>query len=260
MKSLRRISSTESAQQTETPSLKSGSANGNAAASNAAASNAAASNAAPPSGSVAQSTGGAGNGQDATAEPKRRDRSYTTGEMARLSNNTLRTVRFYEEAGILRPLGRTEGGHRLFDPSELERLMLVSDMREAGMSLEEIRHLLETKQQAASGQDAARSAIESLRTSMDELKRKVDVLTRLHLDLAQTVESASRCLDCQHPDQFPSNCSDCETVVGNQPSPRAMRVLWSLSSPVRAVKNGLANGPGPVASLSDRDRKNLAPR
>ena len=139
-------------------------------------------------GAVAQSDGGASNG--ATAEPKRRDRSYTTGEMARLSNNTLRTVRFYEEAGILRPIGRTEGGHRLFEPSELDRLMLVSDMREAGMSLEEIRHLLETKQQAASGQEAARTAIDSLRKSMDELKRKVDVLTRLHLDLAQTVESA----------------------------------------------------------------------
>src|SRR5260221_5999883 len=67
--------------------------------------------------------------------PRRRDRWYTTGEMARLSNNTLRTVRFYEEAGILRPVGRTEGGHRLFERPELDRLLLVSDLREAGMSL-----------------------------------------------------------------------------------------------------------------------------
>lgn len=39
----------------------------------------------------------------------------TTGEMARQSSNTLRTVRFYEEEGILRPVRRTDGGHRLFD-------------------------------------------------------------------------------------------------------------------------------------------------
>src|SRR5512135_1014731 len=60
--------------------------------------------------------------------PRRRDRWYTTGEMARLSDNTLRTVRFYEEAGIIRPVGRTEGGHRLFERAELDRLLLVSDL------------------------------------------------------------------------------------------------------------------------------------
>src|SRR5690348_9179110 len=60
----------------------------------------------------------------------------TTGEMARLSNSTLRTVRFYEEEGILRPARRTEGGHRLFERTELDRLMLVTDMRMAGLSLD----------------------------------------------------------------------------------------------------------------------------
>ena len=42
--------------------------------------------------------------------------------MARLTGNTLRTVRFYEEAGILRPDRRSAGGHRLFSQHELERL------------------------------------------------------------------------------------------------------------------------------------------
>ncbi len=172
------------------------------------------------------------------AEPRRRDRWYTTGEMARLSDNTLRTVRFYEEAGILRPIGRTEGGHRLFERSELDRLMLVSDMREAGLSLEEIRKLLETKQLASSGPEAAKAAIESLRKYMEELKRKVDVLTRLHLDLAQTVETATHCLDCTH-QEFPNHCRDCESIAGQKPFPRAMRVLWALSAP--------SGGAAPVA-------------
>ena len=166
--------------------------------------------------------------------------------MARLSNNTLRTVRFYEEAGILRPIGRTEGGHRLFEPSELDRLMLVSDMREAGMSLEEIRALLETKQQATTAQGASRRAVESLRKYMDDLKRKVDVLTRLHVDLSQTVESATRCLDCAHPEQFPSHCGECETIRDHQPTPRAMRVLWALSTPAVQGKTHLPNAAVPL--------------
>ena len=167
------------------------------------------------------------------SEPKRRDRSYTTGEMARLSNNTLRTVRFYEEAGILRPIGRTEGGHRLFERTELDRLMLVSDMREAGLSLEEIRNVLETKQLAGSGPEAARSAIEALQKYMVELKRKVDVLTRLHDDLAESVDVAARCLECTHENLFPSRCNECDKMSDDKekPLPRAMRVLWTLSTP-----------------------------
>ena len=36
----------------------------------------------------------------------------TTGDMARRSSNTVRTVRFYEEVGVLESAERTEGGHR----------------------------------------------------------------------------------------------------------------------------------------------------
>ena len=74
----------------------------------------------------------------ATAErgtTRRRDGLLTTGDMARKSGSTLRTVRFYEEAGILKPTQRTEGGHRLFEASELDKLRLVSDLRSAGFSL-----------------------------------------------------------------------------------------------------------------------------
>ena len=78
-----------------------------------------------------------------TAAPRRKDGFLTTGDMARLSSNTLRTVRFYEEAGLLSPVQRTDGGHRLFPQSELRKLQLVSDLRAAGFSLEEIREMIE---------------------------------------------------------------------------------------------------------------------
>src|SRR6476660_5562884 len=102
--------------------------------------------------------------------------------MARCSNNTLRTVRFYEEEGILRPLRRTEGGHRLFDPREIDRLTLVTDLRAAGLSLDEIRHILELKQRASTGGDAARTASDSLAQRITELREKLGVLARLQED------------------------------------------------------------------------------
>src|ERR1044071_5476786 len=98
--------------------------------------------------------------------------------MARCSNNTLRTVRFYEEEGILRPARRTDGGHRLFEKTELDRLMLVTDMRMAGLSLDEIKHVLAAKQSCQSGSDAARQATRILSLRIEELRDKLLVLTR----------------------------------------------------------------------------------
>jgi DNA-binding transcriptional MerR regulator len=149
--------------------------------------------------------------------------------MARLSNNTLRTVRFYEEEGILRPAGRTEGGHRLFEPAELDRLMLVTDLRLAGLSLDEIRQILDVKQGATSGSDAARIATRMLGTRIEELASKVAVLTRLRDDLMQTTGIFATCIECHDACGFPNGCDACARLSGPQPRPRSMRVLWGVS-------------------------------
>ena len=146
--------------------------------------------------------------------------------MARCSNNTLRTVRFYEEEGILRPARRTEGGHRLFARSELERLMLVTDMRIAGISLDEIKYVLAVKQRGLSGGDAARKATSMLNLHIEELSEKLLVLTRLREDLTATSEVMSACVDC-HDSRFPHNCDGCSVMTSPSVIPRSMRVIWS---------------------------------
>ena len=158
----------------------------------------------------------------------------TTGEMARCSSNTLRTVRFYEEEGILRPARRTDGGHRLFPRSELDRLMLVTDMRLAGLSLDEIKNILEVKQTGLSGSEAALQATQVLSGRIEELREKLLVLTRLREDLAATADIMSACVTC-HTTQFPSSCASCIVMASPATLPRSMRVLWSAASPTTAV-------------------------
>jgi DNA-binding transcriptional MerR regulator len=168
----------------------------------------------------------------------------TTGEMARMSNNTLRTVRFYEEEGILRPARRTEGGHRLFDPSELDRLMLVSDMRLAGLSLEDIKKILLLKRSATSGEAASHEASRVLTLRIDELKEKVAVLTRLRDDLVETKHLVTGCLEC-HDEKFPDHCDSCSVVTSQSSLSRSARVLWSVGSAARPA------GPKPATEARD---------
>lgn len=170
-------------------------------------------------------------GNAPAVDASRQAETYTTGEMARLSNNTLRTVRFYEEAGILHPIGRTEGGHRVFDRSELERLVWITDMRQAGVSLDEIRELLDMKRLAKSGGDAAKQATAALQRHIGDLRTKIEVLTRLCEDLEQTVDAASVCLTCSDRELFPKQCGACGRLTEKAPVPRGMRVLWEVPDP-----------------------------
>ena len=57
---------------------------------------------------------------------------------------TARSVRYYEEVGLLRPAARSEGDYRLYDDTDVERLRFIKGLRDdAGFSLAEIAQLLE---------------------------------------------------------------------------------------------------------------------
>ena len=174
------------------------------------------------------------------------DKLLTTGEMARLSNSTLRTVRFYEEEGILRPVKRTDGGHRLFDRGELDRLLFVSDLRTAGLSLDEIKEILELKKGAATPKDAAKEVRRILGVRIQELHEKLAVLTRLRDEFAQTSEIIASCLVCQEPDSFPEGCRDCSVISSHAHLPRSTRVVWSVGAS-HARSNGQEKAEGEPA-------------
>jgi DNA-binding transcriptional MerR regulator len=72
------------------------------------------------------------------------ERTLRIGKVAERLGVTTRTIRYYEELGLLKPAARSEGSYRLFDPDDLERLRFIKGLRDdAGFSLAEIGQLLE---------------------------------------------------------------------------------------------------------------------
>jgi DNA-binding transcriptional MerR regulator len=69
------------------------------------------------------------------------------GEVAQLTGTTPRTIRYYEEIGLLPPAeGRQPGSHRLYEEGDVERLREVLRLKELlGVSLEELRELVEAE-------------------------------------------------------------------------------------------------------------------
>lgn len=73
------------------------------------------------------------------SEPTRsRSRSMQIGEIAQRIDLSLRTLRHYDEVGLLRPSGRSEGGFRLYTEEDLDKLLVIRRMKPLGFSLEEM--------------------------------------------------------------------------------------------------------------------------
>lgn len=64
------------------------------------------------------------------------------GELAERTGLSLRTIRHYDEVGLLTPSGRSVGGFRLYTHDDFAKLMLIRRMKPLGFTLEEMTDLL----------------------------------------------------------------------------------------------------------------------
>jgi DNA-binding transcriptional MerR regulator len=86
----------------------------------------------------------------ATAPDTSSTRLLRIQEVADETGLTPRSIRYYEEIGLLAPAARSEGAYRLYDTDDLERLRFIAGLRnDAGFSLSEIGQLLVDEQARA---------------------------------------------------------------------------------------------------------------
>lgn len=150
----------------------------------------------------------------------------STGDLARTCKTTVRTVRFYEESGLLDSLTRSEGGHRMFRGDAADRLQLIMDLREAGLSLQEVRELFELKASATDAPTAAAKMRAVLEARVATVHEKIAVLRRLRDELGGMLNVLHECQGCTA--DFPRSCAGCDVMKADD-LPRAMRLLWKCT-------------------------------
>ena len=71
-----------------------------------------------------------------------RNGAVQIGEAAERVGLSLRTLRYWEEMGLLVPSGRTSGGFRLYSESDLRRVLILKSMKPLGLTLDQMKDLL----------------------------------------------------------------------------------------------------------------------
>jgi DNA-binding transcriptional MerR regulator len=110
---------------------------------------------------------------------------------------TPRSIRYYEELGLLSPAARSEGDYRLYDASDVERLRFIKELRDdAGFSLAEIGQLLEDEAARARGREAFAHTVDRVERralvndSLERADRQVGIL-RAKLDRLEAMVGAA---------------------------------------------------------------------
>ncbi|HEY3597701.1 MAG TPA: MerR family transcriptional regulator [Paraburkholderia sp.] len=62
-------------------------------------------------------------------------KALTIGQVAAASGVSAHTLRYYEQAGLIRAVGRTQAGHRLYSPADLDWLQFVMRLKATGMPI-----------------------------------------------------------------------------------------------------------------------------
>lgn len=76
---------------------------------------------------------------------------HQIGEVAEAVGLSLRTIRHWDEVGLVPPSGRSVGGFRLYTDSDIERLRVVKHMKPLGFSLEDMRSMLDIMDRLGAG-------------------------------------------------------------------------------------------------------------
>lgn len=141
---------------------------------------------------------------------------YLIGQLAKRCDVSSDTLRFYEKNGLLVPSGRSESGYRLYSEDDLSRIRFILRAKAVGLSLDEIRELLDIRLEACQHSCAEVKAI--TQAKLDEVDSKIAELQRIRRALRKINDAC-----CGHADDDASHCSILEALGDDVPADRSVR-------------------------------------
>ncbi len=108
---------------------------------------------------------------------------YTTGEIAKLCNVSVRTVQYYDTRNILKPSALSEGGRRLYSEEDVKRMEIICFLREAGISLNSIEELISGEEPGKVISILIEQQEKVLAQELEERQSKLELLTQMKKEL-----------------------------------------------------------------------------
>ncbi|MER7491848.1 MerR family transcriptional regulator [Streptomyces pharetrae] len=114
------------------------------------------------------------------------------GEVAARTELSLRTIRHYEETGLVVPSARSQGGFRLYTENDVARLMVIRRMKPLGFTLDQMRDLLDATDRLDAGEGLTPGEREALLERVRAYERTAaEQVEKLRVQLARAEDFAA---------------------------------------------------------------------
>lgn len=125
---------------------------------------------------------------------------FQIGELAKRCAVSTDTLRFYEKNALIKPAGRSESGYRLYNEENQQQVCFILKAKGVGLSLDEIKELLEIKLEATTHSCAEVKSITSAK--LRSIDQKIAELTTIRQALKKINDAC-----CGHAEDNASHCS-----------------------------------------------------
>ncbi|MDP9486299.1 MAG: MerR family transcriptional regulator [Actinomycetota bacterium] len=175
-------------------------------------------------------------------------------EAARLVGVPAKTLRYYEGIGLLSPAKRTESGYRLYSWRELEQIEFIRRAKLMGLSLEEIRGLVETAEDGIPN-GVFQRLDDLLERSLKETERKIEELRAFRESLLEYRDRAAEAESrgaCRCGERGEGEFCGCVAAATEGVEPPDLRVVRENGRSVRRVEESGKCGCGCCKPVSGR--------
>lgn len=151
------------------------------------------------------------------------DKLLKIGSLAAHSGLSERTLRNYEELGIITPT-RSRGGTRLYRQSDVEVACIAQRMRDLDIPVDIIRTIATRRRTFSTGDQAGAAMIEILEELADTLGARAAKTLSLQDEMIRTVRLLRGCRGCKNRPN-PENCPDCP-MESSPDRTSVARLIW----------------------------------
>jgi DNA-binding transcriptional MerR regulator len=148
---------------------------------------------------------------------------HKIGDVADMLATSIRTIRYYEEAGLLKPV-RTAGGTRLYSARHVDRLRAILRLAQGGYSLESIKEVADLRPRSATGDDSQTAVSARLDAILADIEKRMHELRSLALEVRAARNTVQQCAGCRRPPTT-TGCPRCP-VIDRLPYIELLNLIW----------------------------------
>lgn len=146
------------------------------------------------------------------------------GDLAKKAGTTMRTIRYYEQLGLIAPVARTKGGFRLYEEGEARKLRVIKNLQHLETPLAQVKEFFDERQHGRIASEVAPGIVSLLQRQLEEMDGRIAQYQAMQASLRETIEILQCCSECSL-EPGPDVCSRCPVITSRGQVPLHMQAM-----------------------------------